>query len=110
MRDTLTTDYVSRVLAAYLALPQTPARARPYDRRLARSLEQRSLPLPLVQAALLLGTARRSLRSATAVPLAPIRSLAYFLPVIDELLALPPNPAYLDHLQRKLASPLTPSA
>jgi len=52
-------EYVQVVLAAYLELPETPARARPPDRQLARQLCRRAIPLSVVQDALLLATARR---------------------------------------------------
>jgi len=57
------------------------------DRLLAAQLQQRGVPLVAVENALVLATARRLIRPADAVPLATIRSLAYFLPVIGEVLA-----------------------
>ncbi len=96
-------DYVRAVLIAYHALPDTPRRTSRHDRLLAASLAVRGVPLDTVNAAFLLATARRTFRSENAVPLGPIRSLAYFLPVLDEVLALPPDPAYLAYLHRHFA-------
>jgi|SRR5215208_3432975 len=96
--------YVEQVLDLYRRTPGTRGSARRADRRLAATLRQRGVPLELVDAALLVATARRALRPATAPPLAPIATLHYFLPVIEELLASPPDPAYFDYLRRRLAS------
>lgn len=53
-----------------------------------------------VRAAMLLAAARRTLRSGP--PLPPVRTLHYFLPAIEEVLALPPEPRYVDYLAAKL--------
>jgi hypothetical protein len=50
--------------------------------------------------ALLLATARRTLRSGP--PLPPVRTLHYFLPAIDEVLEHPPDPGYVEYLAAKL--------
>jgi hypothetical protein len=78
--------YLQAVLETYILLPQTPARPRTLDRRLALQLHQRGVPLHVVQSALWLASARRSTRPLYAPPLAPILSLYYFLPVIQEVL------------------------
>jgi len=57
---------------------------------------------PLVESALLLATLRRLARSAELPPLPKIRSLAYFLPVIEELQQQPLPNGYLDYLRLKL--------
>ena len=97
-------DYARAVLSAYLALPGTPARTSPFDRCLARSLRDRAVPLDPVPVAFSLAIARRYARPKTAVPLGAIRSLAYFLPVIDELLVSPVDPSYADYIRRKALS------
>ena len=53
-------------------------------------------------AALLLGSLRRLIRPADAPRLAPIRSLAYFRPVIEELQENPAPENYRDYLRLKL--------
>lgn len=45
---------------------------------------------------------RRLIRPKDVPPLSPIRSLAYFLPAIEELLADPSPDNYLDYLRLKL--------
>jgi hypothetical protein len=94
--------YIRCVLDLYRKTPDTPGRARSADRQLATSLHQLAIPLDLIAAALVLATARRTQRDLQAPPLRPIRSLHYFLPVIDELLADPPPRAYCDYLRRTL--------
>ncbi len=86
----------------YLRLPDTPRRLSRFDYLLARKLFDRQIPLALVEAAFLLASARRTARPATAPPLGPIRSLHYFLPVIEELLENPVPDSYLAYLRRKV--------
>ena len=54
-----------------------------------------------METALLLGSLRRLIRPADAPRLSPIRSLAYFRPVIDELRTHPAPENYLDYLRLK---------
>ena len=58
----------------------------------------------MVYAAMILAVARRTFRPEDAPPLAPIATLHYFRPVIDELLAEPPEPDYLSYIRYRLAS------
>jgi hypothetical protein len=94
--------YLAAVLKLYLELPETPSRAGPYDRKTAIELHQRGVTLSTVEAALLLASVRRLARPPDYPPLSPIRSLAYFLPVIAELLDNPIPDGYLDYLRRKV--------
>jgi hypothetical protein len=95
--------YVDAVLTLYLDLPDTPPRPSAQDHWLARKLHQQGVALSLVKSALLLACLRRLTRSAELPSLPPIRSLAYFQPVVAELQQqqLPDN--YLDYLRLKLA-------
>jgi hypothetical protein len=92
----------SAVLTLYLGLPETPLRASPQDNRHASQLYHRGVSLPVIESALLLASLRRLLRPADLPPLSPVRSLAYFQPVIDKLLANPAPDSYLDYLRFKL--------
>lgn len=96
--------YVGKVLALYLNLPETPSRTSRDDRRLAQQLCRQQTPQEIVEAAFLLATSRRLLRDPALPPLGPIRSLHYFLPVIEEVSANKLSPEYLQYLRRKLAS------
>ena len=95
-------DYVAAVQLLYVQLPDTPLRAGAQDQWRARRWHDRGIPLRVVESALLLASLRRLLRPADAPPLSPIRSLAYFQPVLDELIANPPPDNYLEYLRLKL--------
>lgn len=100
-------SYVQQLLALYSAIPGVPAHPRRADRLLAEQLHRRVVPLSLVHDAFVLALARRTFRPPTASPLAPIATLHYFLPVIEELASRPCDPGYLDYLRHKLA-PVAP--
>ena len=95
--------YVRSVLTLYQELPHTPSRPRPDDHFVVSQLERQKHPLLHLQAALLLGTARRIFRSDDAAPLVPIRSIRFFLPIIDELKYAHLDQGYLNYLARKLS-------
>ena len=94
--------YSEAVLDQYLWLPGTPTRTSRHDRRLVKTLYERGVPLAVVKAALLLGAARRSFRKRDAPVLPPIRTLHYFLPIVEELLEQPPATGYLEYLEHRL--------
>lgn len=101
--DSNPASYVTTVLALYLSLPETPIRTNAMDHRHARLLQQRDVPLRVIESAFLLASLRRLIRPKDLPPLSPIRSLAYFLPAIEELLADPSPENYLDYLRLKLS-------
>jgi len=102
-------EYVCRLLEAYRATPGTCGAVRRSDRLLALQLHERGVPLEAVENALTLAAARRLARPADATPLGVVRSLAYFSPVIEEVLHLKVNPDYFRHLRNRLAQ-FTPTA
>ena len=107
----MTTAYVAAVLTLYLDLPDTPLRPSLLDQSLAHKLHEHAVPLPLVESALLLATLRRLSRPSHLPPLPKIRSLSYFLPVIEELQQQPLPDGYLEYLRlklRKLSLPARP--
>ncbi|MGA2119568.1 MAG: hypothetical protein ABSH56_33085 [Bryobacteraceae bacterium] len=77
--------YIAAVLTLYVDLPDTPLRASASDQWLARRFHDDNVPLRVLETALLLGSLRRLIHPADAPKLSPIRSLAYFRPVVDEL-------------------------
>ena len=95
-------DYVRRLLDAYRLTPGTCGAVRLPDRVLAAQLHQRGVSLEAVENALVLAAARRLIRPAGAAPLGTIRSLAYFSPVIEEVLQLHVSQEYFQHLRHKL--------
>jgi len=94
--------YRQALIDLYLRLPDTPRRLSRFDLRLVRQLWERQIPLTTVETALLLASSRRAARRPDATPLGPIRSLHYFLPVIEELLAQPVPESYLAYLRSKV--------
>src|SRR5215469_3517991 len=95
-------EYMRKVLDAYRHTPGTTGTVRRPDRLLATQLHQRGVPLTIVHNALVLAVARRLLCSARLPPLTTVRSFAYFLPVIEEVLELKINDDYVQYLRRRL--------
>jgi hypothetical protein len=95
-------DYSRAVLRLYTRLPHTPVKVRQGDCRLLEQLYRRGVPVSIIEAALFLASARRICRHPAKPPLPPIRSLAYFLPAIEELLRTPIPPGYLAYVRSKV--------
>ena len=91
--------FVNDLLALYASTPGTLGICRRADRALAAKLFDRGVSLAAAETAFILAAARRA---ASPSPLPPIRVLAYFVPVIEECLATPLDPAYLAYLRRRL--------
>ena len=97
-------EYIRQVLEAYRKTPGTMGTVRRADRVLAAQLYQRGVSVVVIENALVLAATRRLVRLADAPPLTTIRSLAYFLPVIEEVLELRVSPDYFRYLRNKLAN------
>ena len=95
------TRYATRLLDHYRKLPGTLRRTLRQDRNLALRLYDRGVPLQKIEDAFVLALARRTFRSSSE-PIEPIRSLHYFLPLIQELEVQPPLPEYLVYLKNRL--------
>ena len=95
-------EYIRQVLEAYRKTPGTMGTVRRADRMLATQFYQRGLAVRVIENAFVLAAARRLMRPADAPPLGTIRSLAYFLPVIEEVLSMHVSPEYFQHVRRKL--------
>lgn len=96
--------YVTAIRAALDDLPEPHGGFRPDDRRLALELHRRGVPIEIFRAAIRLATLRRLLRDPALPRLAPVRSLRYYLPVLDELLRTPPDPTWLAYLAARVAT------
>ena len=94
--------YVTAVLANYVRLPGTPLRASRRDRQLAATLHERGVPLRAIWAAFVIAASRRAIRGPAQRKLDTIRTLYYFLPTIDEVLELQPDPDYIHYVAAKL--------
>jgi hypothetical protein len=95
-------EYIRRVLEAYRKTPGTMGTVRRLDRVVAGQLYQRGVSVSMIENAFVLAATRRLMRPADAPPLGAIRSLAYFLPVIEEVLGLRVSPDYFRYLRHKL--------
>jgi hypothetical protein len=94
--------YVSVVLEMYTALPETPVQARPADRKLAEDWRRNGITLDVVESALLLAQLRRLARPPDYPKLAPIRSLYYFVPIVEEVMEKPLPEGYVEYMKSKL--------
>jgi hypothetical protein len=94
--------YVERLLRAYRQTPTTMGTIRPADRVVAVELHARGVSLQVVENAFTLAASRRLMRAPGAPRLMPIRSLAYFLPVIEEVMQMRINPNYFVYLEHKI--------
>jgi hypothetical protein len=95
-------EYIRQVLEAYRKTPGTMGTVRRPDRVLAAQLYQRGVSVRVIENAFLLAATRRLIRPADALPLGTIRSLAYFMPVIEEVLELRISPDYFQYLRHRL--------
>jgi hypothetical protein len=95
-------EYIRQILEAYRKTPGTAGTVRRPDRMLAAQLYQRGVSVSVIENAFMLAAARRLMRPADVPPLGTIRSLAYFLPVIEEVLGMRVSPEYFQHVRRKL--------
>ena len=95
-------EYIRQVLEAYRKTQGTSGTVRRADRMLAAELYRRGVSSSVIENAFVLAAARRLVRPADAPPLGTIRSLAYFLPVIEEVLDMRVSPEYFQHVRRKL--------
>jgi hypothetical protein len=101
--------YVATLIMLYIDLPETPLRPGPQDQSTARRLYRQGVPLSLAECALLLASLRRLVRDGNLPPLPPIRSLAYFQPVMAELHQEPLPDGYLDYLRHKFQRVAAPT-
>jgi hypothetical protein len=97
-------EYVRKLLDAYRTTPGTTGSIRRPDRILAAQLHQRGVPLLAVENALVLAVARRLQHSPEAPPLGTIRSFAYFVPVLEEVLEGKAGQDYFNYLRYRLAA------
>ena len=96
-------EYIQRILSAYRQTPGTAGVIRRADRLLAAQWYARGVSLQAVENDLVLAASRRLFRPTQAPPLGTIRSLAYFVPLLDEVLQLTVSPDYFRHLRRQIA-------
>ena len=83
-------DYERAIVDAWRRLPCTRGRPGPRDRALLHQLHARGIALSIILAAFRLAEGRRS------ADLPPVRSIAYFQSVIEELVHA--DPEYVEYL------------
>ncbi len=103
-KDESEQQYVAELLRCYTLLPHTQNRPSKNDRRIAAQLFKRQVSTDAIKTAFLLAISRRSFRPPDAPPLEPIRSLAYFLPIVNEVRKTDIDPVYIDLLKQRLES------
>lgn len=103
-------DYVDAVLDTYVSLPDTPNRTRRDDRYLAITWYRQGIMVFQAIAAMILATERRTFREPDALPLEPIRSLRYFVPIVEEIQHSGIDESYLRYLQQRLGPALATDA
>ena len=94
--------YVQSVRECFEGLGCVTAKFDASDAQSARRLQQRSVPLEVVQDALLLGACRKYVSWLNGAPPEPIRSLAYFEPVIAEIQKTTLQPGYSTYLRTEI--------
>lgn len=76
---------IRAVISAYLDLPDTPNQASPRDFTIATTLIDDGIDVDHILRAIRIGFVRRWARDPSDSPLPPIRSLAYFRAVLENL-------------------------
>ena len=89
-------QYLEKVIALYLATPDTPAKARRSDWAVATTFYQQGIPVADIAHALRLCTTRRIMRAPDLPPLERICSLAYIRQTVQGLKRRPDPPDFVD--------------
>ena len=92
-------QYVSKILDFYLRLPETPFRFSRTDVELTRQLYEDKVRQEDIELAMILASLRRAYPKNG--PLGPIRSLHYFLPVLQEIRRESSPASYRQYLRTK---------
>jgi hypothetical protein len=96
-------EYIRQVLEAYRKTPGTMGTVPPRRPAAGGATASARTLREGDRNALVLAATRRLIRPADAPPLGTIRSLAYFLPVIEEVLESRVSPDYFEYLWYRLA-------
>jgi hypothetical protein len=95
-------SYVESVRECFLALGCTSGKFGAAETETAREMQRRSIPLAVIQDAMLLGASRKYNSWLNGEALEQIRSVAYFEPVIAEIQENPLPPGYSAYLRKKV--------
>jgi len=94
--------YVEAIKSDFVALGCTIGRFSPRDAQFARDLQERGVPLEIVQDALLMGAARKYISWLNGGASQPIGSLAYFSALVSEMQQRPLPADYREYLHEKI--------
>ena len=92
-------QYLRRVIEIYLDSPETPVKVRPADWAVAGDFYRKNIDLSTLAHAIRLSTLRRRRRDPSLAPLEPVRSLAYFRPLIEHIERSPHDSGYVDYIR-----------
>jgi hypothetical protein len=94
--------YIESVRECFLALGCTTLTFGAAEAETARQMQQRAIPLAVIEDALLLGACRKYTSWLNGKALEPIRTLLYFEPLIAEIQEKPFPPGYSAYLRKKV--------
>jgi len=94
-------SYVDSARECFLSLGCGSGRFGAAEAAAAQDLHRRSIPLGVLQDAMLMGACRKYASWFEGQTLEPIRALAYFEPLIAEIQEKPLPPGYSAYLQKK---------
>ena len=96
--NTSSGDLGQKILGVYVRAPDTPDRPSDADRELAKASLQRGTDAENLVHAIKVASIRRQLRDPPWPPLPPVRSLAYYLRVLEDLDQQALEPGYVDYV------------
>jgi hypothetical protein len=92
------TSYVDSLRKFFITLSCTSGRFGPSEERQAEALEKKGIPLQTIEDAMLVGACRKYVSWINNGPSAPIASLHYFDPIIEEVLERPFPAGYREYM------------
>lgn len=95
-------SYIASVREGFLSLGCVIGKFGAAEVQAARNMQIRGIPVAVIQDAMLLGACRKYTSWLNGEALEPIRSLAYFEPLIAEVQSEPLPPGYSAYLRRKV--------
>ena len=95
--------YVDAIKSSFIAIGCTIGKIIARDAQFAQGLQQRGIPLEIVQDALLMGATRKYISWLNGGSPQPIVSLAYFGALVSEIQERPLPANYREYLRRKVA-------
>jgi hypothetical protein len=94
--------YVEEIRSSFVALGCTVGKFSTRDAQFAQNLQQRGIPLEIVQDALFMGAVRKYISWLNGGSLEPIGSLAYFATLLPEMQQRPLPADYREYLREKV--------